>query len=205
MAHLMGGMTTLALLWWLSLTLSSTHIFVLKNPKLLKHLQLWAGFGLLVLSVQIMLGGWTSANYAALVCTDFPFCHSHLQVDVEFFKALKLTIMDLSQSYSDPTQNDARMTIHMIHRMGALITGLVVGGLSLLLLLQRSSLWLQNLGWLILILLIIQISLGIANILALMPLPISVAHNAVAALLLLALVTLNFSLYKNPKHPPYEK
>ena len=205
MAHLMGGMTTLALLWWLSLTLSPTHIFVLKNPKPLKHLQLWAGLGLLVLSVQIMLGGWTSANYAALVCTDFPFCQSHLHFDLQFFKALKLTIMDLSQSYGDTAQNVARMTIHMIHRVGAIITGLIVGGLALLLLLQRSSLLLRILGWLILILLIIQISLGIANILALMLLPISVAHNAVAALLLLALVTLNFSLYKNPKHSPYEK
>src|ERR1700728_778992 len=68
-AHLLGGLTTLALLWWLSLT-PERRPSTAAEAGLLKL----AVLGPAVLALQIALGGWTSTNYAAVACPDLPTC-----------------------------------------------------------------------------------------------------------------------------------
>src|SRR6267154_2697559 len=68
-AHLLGGLTTLGLLWWLSLKPGTRQLTEQETT-----LRKYALVGLAVLIVQIALGGWTSSNYAALACPDFPTC-----------------------------------------------------------------------------------------------------------------------------------
>lgn len=187
MAHLLGGMTTLAGIWWLTLRLYNPSIqhaqdTLINNASSLKRLAI---FGLMILIVQMALGAWTSANYAALVCPDFPFCQGtalNSMPPLYFSKAFDFFQASLSL--------EARITIHVLHRLGALLTASILGCLVILCFKHHFKL----LSIVIAFLLILQIILGIINIWALLPLAIAVAHNAIAALLLLALITLNHQL-----------
>jgi cytochrome c oxidase assembly protein subunit 15 len=158
-----------------------------------RSLRQYALLGLALLVVQIALGGWTSANYAALACLDFPTCQTHWIPPLEFGEAFTLW-RGLGISYEGGVLgNDARVTIHWMHRLGALTVLLYLGWLV-------GRLWttanrtMRRMAGIIALLLAIQIGLGIANVLLRLPLPVAVAHNAGAALLLLALVMLNHRL-----------
>jgi cytochrome c oxidase assembly protein subunit 15 len=204
MAHLLGGITTLSLLWCLCLMLkpdsyNSDPTEVLDRTSR-KYLRVWALVGLLVLIIQLFSGGWTSANYAALVCPDFPLCQGQTFIFDNFWKAFNLYSAGVPGSPGEPLPYLARVTIHMTHRMGALLTALVIGWLVYQAFSRSRSIGLKFLSMTIAILLIIQILLGITNILALLPLPIAVLHNAVAALLLLSLITLNYYLYSKREY-----
>jgi cytochrome c oxidase assembly protein subunit 15 len=194
MGHLLGGLATLGLLAWLVLRQGhygqggrTVDVQGLRKPALL---------GLALLVVQIALGGWTSANYAALACPDFPTCQTRWLPPLEFGEAFRLW-RGLGVSYEGGVlSNDARVTIHWMHRLGALIVLLYLGWLV-------GRLWTTNhtmrtTGGIIALLLALQISLGIANVLLRLPLPVAVAHNAGAALLLLALIMLNHLLRPEP-------
>lgn len=198
MAHLLGGFSTISLLWWLTLKLKSNPISNVEINKF-SNLRVWAIFGLCVLIVQLFLGGWTSANYAALVCLDFPLCQGKLFTDFDFYKAFNLTQAGVLGSLGEPLDASARVTIHMMHRIGALVTSLVIGWLAFHVFSRAQSLAMRIIALTIAVLLTIQILLGVTNVLAILPLPIAVAHNAVAALLLLALVTLNYYLHSHPR------
>lgn len=179
LSHLVGGFSTLALLWlsWLYLRASAQTKITLSAK-----LKWICGLTLFVLILQILLGGWTSANYAALICTDFPMCYGSSWGEYSF-RAFHF--------FHETTDSIGRTTIHMLHRLGALMMFLFGTTLSVLLWrqnqspLKRYSLWLA-------FLLLLQISLGISNVLLLLPLPIAVLHNGVAALLMLTLITFNF-------------
>lgn len=197
-AHLMGGLTTLSLLWWLTLRLKPVQITHHEIDKLYS-LRIWAIVGIVFLGIQLFLGGWTSANYAALVCVDFPYCQGQLLPQLNFFKAFDLTHAGVVGSLGEPLDNTARVTIHMVHRIGALITALVIGWLAFQVFARARCLAIRIVSVAIAVLLTIQILLGVTNVLALLPLPVAIAHNAVAALLLLALVTLNYYLQSHPR------
>lgn len=192
-AHLLGGFATFVLLILLSLKLRPL------SPRLAVSLSSTRGLTLLALAVliaQISLGGWTSTNYAALGCSAFPGCYAD-----EFWPA-----MDFAEGFTlwrglginyeyGVLENDARAAIHMSHRLGALVTLLTLGLLIWRLLLQERSM--SRLGVLLLILLLTQIGLGISNVLAHLPLPVAVAHNGVAALLLATLSVLCWQVYRH--------
>lgn len=189
MAHLLGGMTILAGLWWLSLTLGDAG-FTVKNqkPRHASHLQWVAIAGLCVFILQLALGGWTSSNYAALVCPDFPFCQG------TSFNAMPTLYFSEAFSLFKPSLSlEARMTVHVMHRIGAIITSLMLGWLVVLFFKRDFKILSISIG----VLLILQIVLGIINVLGLLPLPIAVSHHAIAALLLLLLVTLNYKIHKS--------
>jgi len=199
MAHLMGGLATLSLLWCLTLTLQSHN-----KPSIQSNtyaLRIWGIFGLIMLILQIFLGGWTSANYAALVCLDFPFCNNfnqNLGLNVEFtniVEAFNFTAVGVDGSQGTPLGHTARIAIHMLHRIGALLTTLIIGWLALLAWMRSQNKAIQTISIVMASLLIIQILLGMTNILAKLPLPIAVAHNAIAALLLLSAITLNYFIF----------
>ncbi len=185
--HLLGGMATLALLMWLALRQHSPVLFVALAPRL----RPWARLGLLIVVVQIALGGWVSSNYAALACVDFPTCHNQWLPTMDFrhgfqvMRELGMTAAGTHLSY------DALTAIHWTHRLGALVTLIYVGSLAWVL--TRSA-GLARYGAALLVILVAQVLLGIANVLAGLPLLVAAAHNAGAAILLLTLVMINFAL-----------
>jgi len=184
-AHLIGGMTTLALLTWLA----HRHWGHFSNSIVkLGRLRLAIRFALLILIIQIFLGGWTSTNYAALACTDFPTCHGVLLPEMDFIDAFHM-VRELGQGANGGALTLASITaIQWTHRLGALITFIYLG----LLVLNVLKYWqLKRLGLILLLILCVQISLGIANLILHLPLVLAVAHNFTAGLLVIILVTLN--------------
>ena len=195
MGHLLGGMTVAALLW--ALTLMSGRLFVVDTP--CRKLRPWAILGLVIVALQIFLGGWTTANYASLACTQFPFCNGSLFPHMEFHKAFNF-ISPIGTNYQGGDLDmAARVTIQMMHRYWGLVTGLYVGILAIYMMVSQAAFGLRKLGWILLLLLIAQITLGILNVELLLPIEIAVAHNGGAALLLLAMVTLIYKLYAQPR------
>lgn len=190
-AHLLGGFTTLALLWWTALRHGG--LFTGYSRPLLgaeaRRFGPWIVIGLLVLYIQIFLGGWVSTNYAALACPDFPLCQGELVPAHDLESALTLW-HGLGRDYEGGIlASDARVTIHLLHRAGAVVTLLYLGTLALLLLRGEHDHRLKIAGGVLALVLLAQISLGIANVMLGLPLAVAVAHNGVAALLLLTLVT----------------
>jgi cytochrome c oxidase assembly protein subunit 15 len=191
--HLFGGMTILALLW--CLFLSSDKELQKNVPNILRFLQPWAVIGLFILILQMALGAWTSTHYAALICPDFPYCSFKSYFPkTDFTNAFNLTygIHGLK-----PLSEGALISIHMIHRIGALITAVYLGLLSIYLMTGFKNNFIRRLGMIILLLLCCQVILGILNVIYMLPLSTAVLHNAMAALLLLALVTLNYFCFSN--------
>jgi heme a synthase len=188
--HLLGGMTTLALMTWLALREIDPPAAPAAAAQALKP---WAALGLAVLAVQIALGGWVSANYAALACPDFPACHGRWLPDMDFGHAFHV-LRELGVTAAGaPLAQDALVAIHWTHRAGALVTVLYLGALA------GRALTVPALGvssGLLLALLAAQAALGVANVLAGLPLALAVAHNGGAALLLVALVMLNFAVFR---------
>lgn len=183
--HLMGGMTTLAILTWIT----HRHWGALSTNFLLSSsMRRFVRFALLILIAQIFLGGWTSSNYAALACTDFPACHGEWVPSMDFANAFHW-FRELGENLDgQPLSLAAYVAIQWIHRVGALITFLYVGLLGLTLLRQKQ---LRGLASIMLVLLVVQIGLGIANLLLYLPTVLAVAHNMVAALLLMSVVMIN--------------
>jgi cytochrome c oxidase assembly protein subunit 15 len=189
--HLIGGLATLALLAWLGLR--QEHFPPV--PAAALRLRPWALLALLVVIGQIMLGGWVSTNYAALACIDFPTCHGEWLPQMDFRHGFQL-VRELGMTAAGTHLSyDAITAIHWTHRVGALVTLLVVGGFALALL--RSPDFMPY-GIALLAALLAQAGLGIANVVAGLPLAVAAAHNAGAAILLLTMVVINFALHRKP-------
>ena len=191
--HLLGGMATFALLMWLALREINPQPAPAAVARALKP---WAAAGLAVLAMQIALGGWVSANYAALACTDFPVCHGQWLPEMDFANAFHV-LRELGVTAAGaPLTQEALNAIHWSHRLWALVTLLVVGVIAVLALRAPA---LRAQGAVIAVVLIVQAGLGVANVLLRLPLELAVAHNAGAALLLAALVVLNFVVFHKAK------
>lgn len=193
MSHLLGGMTLLSLLSLLSLQQSGFAKSIALTE--IKRFRPWAAFALLIVIVQIALGGWTSANYAALACHDFPTCKGLLVPPLDFKEAFNLFVQVGPNYQGGLLDNAARVTIHFMHRFGALVTFTYVGLLSLWLMLARVPRALRNLGFMIFAALLLQVLLGILNVILQLPLHVAVTHNGVAAILVLLIVCLNYILH----------
>ena len=192
MGHLLGGMTIAAFLWWL--TLSLKHHRPQSTPK--TWLKPAAIIGIAVVFTQIFLGGWTSANYASIICPDFPFCQDSLFPKMDFATAFNFSSPIGANYQGGVLGTTARVTLQMMHRYGAFITATYVTMLAILTLRSRDRAELRPIGWGILIVLCLQFLLGIANIDTKLALPVAVAHNGVALILLLSLVTLAHLLFR---------
>ena len=194
MLHLMGGLTTLSCLLWLVLR-SGKHWRVDDFSQ--SRLSAFSGLaltGLIIVVIQIMLGGWTSANYAALACgNDFPTCMGAWLPSLDFSNALTLWHGTERNFEFGILENDARITIQFMHRVGALVTLLFLCWLIVKLWASQVA-TLRKLAVFIGLVLAVQITLGILNVVLLLPLPNAVAHNGVGALLLLSMVMLNHAV-----------
>lgn len=188
LAHLVGGLSTLSLLWLLFLYSRQQPLFLNKISGSIRTLAL---FTTACLILQIILGGWTSANYAALICPDFPTCHGQWwpTFSAKAFNFLGGIGLEHPLAYMDSAE---KIMIHMMHRLGALIT-FVFGAVLVWFLYQNNH---KKLSLVILVLLLTQVALGILNVVLSLPLANAVAHHFIAALLLLSLLTLDFALLR---------
>ena len=174
-AHLLGGFATVSLLW-----------LYLIERKHLPAVQVSSNafrvgvFALAVLILQITLGGWTTSNYAALACPDFPLCHGALVPDMDVVKGFNI-FQAIGPNYlGGELSNEARIAIQIAHRLGALAVVAV-------------TIWLMTrldgiVRWLLGTVLLLQFGLGVSNVLFNLPLAVATAHNFVALLFVLMVV-----------------
>jgi cytochrome c oxidase assembly protein subunit 15 len=184
MGHLLGGLLTFSLLTWMAWRATDIPIRIANAAKLRRLLII----GLVLLGVQIALGGWTSANYAALACgTDFPKCAGQWWPPHDFREGFVLW-RGIGVDYEGGIlDNQARIAIQLAHRVVALLVFAHLLALAIRLL--RSP-GLRGWGSLLGLLLCAQVGLGIANVVLSLPLRIAVLHNAGATALLFVLVSL---------------
>ena len=186
-AHLLGGFATFSLLWAIYLRQGGAAGLRLRH----EDRQALGAHGMLALAVvvaQVALGGWVSSNYAALACADFPTCFGTYAPTMDVAHGFNI-FQGIGPNYlGGLMHNEARVAIHWFHRLGALVVLLVVGALIL-------RLWSRNLKLAVLTggILLVQLLLGTLNVVWSLPLAVATAHNGVGALLLLAMVTVNFA------------
>jgi cytochrome c oxidase assembly protein subunit 15 len=198
--HLIGGLTTFALLWWLWLSMHARArpvdgVSVFAGNTVADggaRARLLAGLALGALAIQVWLGGWTSSNYAAVACPDVPTCQAQWVPEANYKDAFVLW-RGLGINYAGGVlDHPTRVAIHYTHRVGAMVT-------SLLLLLAAFASFRLGPGprWAavaVLLALAFQISIAVFMVLRAFPLPLAAAHNAGAALLVGATVLLNRKL-----------
>ncbi|HZP66801.1 MAG TPA: COX15/CtaA family protein [Rudaea sp.] len=183
-SHLVGGLTMLALLAGTALALSLAPVGNVENAALRRA----SAFGIALLAVQIALGGWTSANYAALACgTDFPTCLGQWHPPTDFGNAFVLW-RGIGVDYEGGVLDaPARTAIQLAHRLGALVVFIYGIALAAFAMRRRET---RMFGAAMAVLLLAQVALGIGNVVLGLPLAVATAHNGVAALLLCALLAL---------------
>jgi len=195
MGHLLGGFTTFCLLVFSALKLhgqlNAKQIKWAPSSQCHKFYQV-GKVAFLVLVLQIALGGWTAANYAAVACTELPICEGQWQQRLDFPKAFSIP-KDVPTYEYGALPYEARMTIHVMHRFGALITTAIILYLAFLLF-QSNSTRIKRFGLAISALVAVQFSLGVANVVFHLPLSVAVAHNFVALCLLATLLGLLFNV-----------
>jgi len=186
-AHLLGGITLLALLTWLALCESPVRTIDRRARQLCNH----AVVGLALLMIQIALGGWVSANYAVLACSDFPLCQGRLLPDADFSQGFTLW-RDLGMTGNGtPISFQSLVAIHWSHRAFAVVVFAVLVALAWR---ARHVHGLRHaVGWLAL-LLAVQLLTGLSNVVLQWPLPLAVAHNGGAALLVAIMVVILFRI-----------
>lgn len=184
MAHLLGGLTTFALLSWMAWRATDRPIHMVQSNRL----RVWVIIGIVLLGLQIALGGWVSSNYAALACgVDFPKCSGEWLPPHNFRDGFVLW-RGIGVDYEGGVLDGAsRTAIQLAHRGGAVIAGLYLLVLSLRLMRLPG---LKGRGAMLAIMVLVQIGLGISNVMLGLPLWVAVLHNAGAAILLYMLVTL---------------
>ena len=183
--HLLGGLATLALLWWLALPPARRELKAAERP-----VRRLAIAGIAVLVVQVALGGWTSTNYAAAACPDFPACQGSLWPPMDFRNAFILW-RGLGIDYEGGILDaPARVAIHYTHRLGAYVTAIVLGLVAFGAWRRGQSPWARIAAVAVAVAVVLQIAIGMNLIWRGWPLWLGTAHNAGAALLVLATVAL---------------
>ena len=179
--HLLGGFATLGLLWLLAIVVRRPAWQVPPTRNRLATIAL----GILV--AQVALGGWLTSNYAALACPDFPTCHGEWLPSMDFRAGFNV-LQSIGPNYlGGLLSSDARVAIHIAHRIGAVAVLLTAGVLAV-------RLGNRPLGWMLGGVLAAQLALGIANVAFALPLAVAVLHNAGAAALLLVLVAIKYAV-----------
>ena len=150
-----------------------------------------ARFAILILFLQIVLGAWTSTNDAALACSDFPRCNGEWMPSADYLNALDL-FSGLGSGYTGVLSFDGQVAVHWMHWAGALVCFVLLTLVMLSATSEKYSKPVRKAGLILSFLLLVQVLLGIINVRLELPLVLAVAHNAVAALLMLPLITISF-------------
>ena len=207
--HLIFGMTTLALLWWLWLRLRQpargvVHLHAAPErgsapwpgAQSAARIAYWlAVLAVVVLAVQFFLGGWTSANYAAVACPDFPTCQGVWWPHADYAHAFVLWRGAWIDYQGGILANPARVAIHFAHRLGALAVTLTFLGVCLFVISRRPLAAARPRAYLVLAALGLQLAIGISMVMTAFPLWLTTVHTAGAALLLMAILALTAKLH----------
>jgi cytochrome c oxidase assembly protein subunit 15 len=184
LSNLLGGMAMLAMLWWLGQRSVPSGVAEAQA----RGLRPWAVAGVVIVFFQIALGGWVSANFAALACTDLPGCGGYPWAGGPWHESFNLFRVLPVTDGGAVISGDTGKIIHLAHRLGAVFTGLYIGWLAWRAF--RLGNRYRGAGITILIFLLLQIALGISAVVFSLPVTVVTAHNAIAALLLLSVVNL---------------
>jgi cytochrome c oxidase assembly protein subunit 15 len=196
--HLVGGLTTFALLWWLWLSMRARSrpvdgFSVLEGNVLVdsgRAARVLAACALAALALQVTLGGWTSSNYAAVACPDLPKCQNQWLPEADFKDAF-VVWRGLGINYAGGVlDHPARVAIHVTHRVGAVVASLLLLAAAFASMrgLGRGPRWA---GVAVVAALSLQLCIAYFMVKRAFPLELAAAHNAGAALLLAATVFLN--------------
>lgn len=193
--HLLLGFSTLTGLFLLHLRLR--RAFPRTGDWRMARFTRLAFLALAVVVLQIMLGGWTASNYAATVCTDLPVCQPGWSQLLQWREAFSLThVDDVSYEFAPHLSAAAKITIHAAHRMGAMVVVATLLLLAFQLARHAQAIRYRLFAAAIVLALLLQVLLGIANVRLQLPLWNAVAHNVWAAVLLQILVALVYALKK---------
>ncbi|MCE0724813.1 MULTISPECIES: COX15/CtaA family protein [Legionella] len=188
MGHLLGGMLIVACLSRFRLQISSL------KGKDLAQWRFWLRLGAIIVFLQIALGGWVSSNYAGISCIGFPMCNGVWIPDLHFAQGFNLFSPVGANYQGGLLDHEVRVTIQFIHRLGAIITAAYILVLALWILVRSDFNYLKTAAVVMLLLVLVQFTLGILNVIYLLPIGVAVAHNGGAALLLATLFsTLHFT------------
>ena len=192
-------MTILALLFLQTLStrraVRSASPGIKPPPHVSPGLRRFGLIALVVLALQIFLGGWTSTNYAAFGCPDFPTCNgAYWPPETDFRSGFKIWHGIGEDFEGGILSQDARATIHYVHRLGAIVTTLLLGFLALRLW-RKARLPVHATA--LAAALVLQVLIGIGIVELQLPLGLATAHNLGAALLLLAVVAANHRLWRS--------
>ena len=187
--HLFGGFITVSLFFFIFVRAGNFDLLDRFNIQSLKYIALTC---LVLLLIQIFLGAWTSTNYASLACPDFPTCQGSFSPEMDFKTGFSFD-QEVGPNYLyGLLDNPSRVAIHYSHRVTALI-------LTFAYLILISRLWFTAaapLASTVGVILLTQISLGIMNVVYVLPLYIAIAHNLVAAMLLISTLMINYLAWK---------
>jgi cytochrome c oxidase assembly protein subunit 15 len=189
-AHLIGGMTTLAILTYMSYEHFNENSKIILKKNIIFYM---ARFGLILIFIQIFLGGWTSTNYAGLACTDYPTCHGQWIPDMDFKNGFNI-FRNLGQtSEGAPISLNALEAIQWTHRIGAITVVFYFGYLSYTLMKYKQ---LRFEAMLLLTILAVQFIIGVGNLILHLPIALAVSHNLTAALLVVVITMINTKIKK---------
>jgi len=189
MGNLCGGLLMLALLAWM-LFHDGTQVSEATKGQAVRSLPVMSiVLALSLLTAQIILGGLTSANFAARSCQSLPSCHGSWLPGANIWKA-----MDLSRDHEVTPEGwvvggQERIDIHIAHRLGATLTALLVIFIGFLA--WRAGGKLRAAGVAVLLLVTLEFTLGVTAILSDLSIGLAVAHNWLAGLLLLGLLKIH--------------
>ena len=192
MAHLLGGFLIFACLVAMRAAFAE-KVVMTTNPY-----RKWLGLGVLLLFCQVALGAWVSSNYAGISCFGFPTCNGMWMPPLNWDEAFHLS-HPIGVNYQGGLMSvDARMTVQWVHRLGALLISVYWISLIFLLWFNIKVQTYRRFIMTFALLLLLQLGLGVVNVLYLLPLPAAVLHNGIAALLFANAIVL-FCLLKPSK------
>jgi heme a synthase len=188
MGHLLGGILIVACLSRFRLQMSSLQ------GQDLPQWRIWLRLAVIIVFFQIALGGWVSSNYAGISCIGFPTCNGEWLPTLHFAKGFNLFSSVGTNYQGGVLDNEVRVSIQFIHRIGAILTASYLIIIGTLILLKSRSRYLKIIAALMMLLVLLQFILGIMNVIYLLPLDVAVAHNGIAAILLACVFcTLHFT------------
>ncbi|WP_144629766.1 COX15/CtaA family protein [Bordetella genomosp. 13] len=193
-SHLVLGLLLLSLMTWLAAREQPHQALAAAAARW----RPWMRAGLLLLLIQVTLGGWVSTNYAALACMDFPTCHGAWVPEMDFHGGFSI-IRGLGELPSGEMISQSALTaIHWVHRNFAFVVFAYLGVLGFRL---RAEPGLRKPATLLLGLLLAQLLTGLTTIFFQWPLLIAVLHNGGAAGLTLASVVILVRLASAGERP----
>jgi heme a synthase len=161
--HLFLGILFFALL--LTLHFQITHLFPSRDLKTPKYVHLISFGSVAIVFGQIILGGLVSSNYAGLACPDFPLCNG---------------------AWIPPLEGN--VALQVFHRFGAYATFAFLYFMYLFIRSQWGKPWMKRSmlfsARMALAFVMLQVVVGMSNVIFKIPPVITVIHLAVAAMIL---------------------